>query len=87
MRNEMIQMEENIMACWQVEQDLDILLEYVMEGDLDRDRIANIVLGMKELSNLRFDKLFNNFERAVKEYYGATKNGKGSDRRSEAFED
>lgn len=87
MRNEMMQMEENIMACWQVEQDLDILLEYVMEGDLDRDRIANIVLGMKELSNLRFDKLFNNFERAVKEYYGAIKNGKGSDCRSQAFED
>lgn len=87
MRNEMMQMEENIMACWQVEQELDILFEYVMEGDLDRDRIANIVLGMKELSNLRFDKLFNNFERAVKEYYGAIKNGKGSDSRSETFED
>lgn len=63
-------MEEQIMSCWHVEQELDSLLEYVMEGDFNRDRVANIVLGMKELANLRFDKLFNTYELAIKEFYG-----------------
>jgi hypothetical protein len=56
-------LEQQILDCWHVTDDLNILLEHIMESDnLDKDRISNIVLGMKELYNLKFQRCFDTFE-------------------------
>lgn len=55
-------LEQEIMECWSVTKDIDVLFEAVMEKDLTKDQICNILLGMKELYDLRFDKLFQTFE-------------------------
>jgi hypothetical protein len=55
-------LEQEILECWNVTKDIDLLLESVMEKDLTKDQICNILLGMKELYDLRFDKLFQTFE-------------------------
>lgn len=57
--------EEQIMSCWNVATDLRDLSEGVIESDLTKDQIANVLMGMEQLYQLRFDKLFRMFEQAV----------------------
>lgn len=59
--------EQQILETWNITSDLDVLLEGVMECDLSRDQISNALLGLKEMYNLRFNKLFENFEAGVRE--------------------
>jgi hypothetical protein len=64
-------LEQEIMECWNITSDINDVFEYVMNGDgkltpADRDRVANILLGMSQLYELKFNKLFNTFEQCVK---------------------
>lgn len=59
-------LEQEIHECWNVTRDIDTLLEGVVEQDLTQDQISNILLGMKELYELKFDKMFRTFETLVK---------------------
>lgn len=58
--------EQEIMHCWNVVEDIDLLLEGVMERDLTKDQISNILLGMKEMYQLRFERLFEYFEASLR---------------------
>ena len=60
--NDRFDLEQQIMACWNVTSDIDTLCEGVIESDMTTDQIANILLGMKQLYELKFNKLFNTFE-------------------------
>lgn len=61
-------LEQQILDCWHVTDDLDMLLEHTMESEnLNRDKISNIILGMKELYQLKFERCFDTFERLIKE--------------------
>ena len=56
-------LEQQILACWNITDDLQVLLEEVMENDqLTKDDIANVLLGLKTLYHMRFDKTFQTFE-------------------------
>ena len=59
--------EQQIMDVWSVVEDLKTLNEGVLERDLTRDQISNILLGMQELYQLKFDILFQNFEQLIRE--------------------
>ena len=59
--------EQQIMSAWNVVEDLKTLNEGVLERDLTRDQISNILLGMQELYQLKFDILFQNFEQLIRE--------------------
>ena len=58
-------LEQQIMACWNVTSDIDTLCEGVLESDMTNDQIANILLGMKQLYELKFDKMFRTFEQLI----------------------
>ena len=61
-------LEQEILDCWHVTDDLDMLLEHIMETEtLDRDKVSNIVLGMKELYHLKFERCFDTFEKLIQE--------------------
>jgi hypothetical protein len=60
-----LEMEDQIMKCWGVTSDLDDLFEGVMEHGLSQDQIANALMGMKELYQIRFDRLFRTFEAGI----------------------
>jgi len=60
--------EQQIMSCWNVTSDLDDLIEGTLDSDLSQDQIANALLGMKELYEIRFQKLFHQFEQLVREH-------------------
>jgi hypothetical protein len=55
-------MEQQIMTCWNICEDLDTLHEGVLERAMTHDRISNALMGMKELYQLKFEKLWEQFE-------------------------
>ena len=60
-------LEQQIMACWNITSDIDTLCEGVLESDMTTDQIANILLGMKPLYELKFDKMFRTFEELIQD--------------------
>lgn len=60
-------MEQEILDCWHVTDDIDVLMEAVMEKDLNTDSIVNVLLGMKDLYHLKFQRLFDTFEQCIKD--------------------
>jgi hypothetical protein len=60
-------LEQEIMECWNITSDIDDVYEYVMNGNGnelstdERDRVANILLGLSALYELKFNKLFQTF--------------------------
>lgn len=58
-------LEQEIMNCWKVIDDIDLLAEGVCEGTLTQDQIANILIGMKDLYNMKFEKTFGIFEECI----------------------
>lgn len=61
--------EQQIMKCWNVCEDLDELYEGVMERDMTKDEISNVLLGLKELYSLKFQTLMEGFESVICGYY------------------
>jgi archaellum component FlaC len=61
-------LEQQIMSCWNVTSDIDALFEGVCDHDpaLTEDQISNALLGMRELYELKFNKLFHLFEETIK---------------------
>jgi len=64
---------EEIMKAWHVIDDIQILNENVMETDMSTDDIANALLGLESIYNMRFQKVFNIFEDLCKEYHAMRK--------------
>jgi len=60
-------LEQHIINCWNVTDDLEVLNEAVLERNLSQDEISNILMGMKGLYHLKFETLFETFEQALKE--------------------
>ena len=65
--NDRFDLEQQIMACWNITSDIDTLCEGVLESDMTTDQIANILLGMKQLYELKFDKMFRTFEELIQD--------------------
>ena len=60
-------LEQQIMECWHITDDIKILSEEVIEGDLSKDQISNVLLGLEQLYILRFNKLFRTYEQLLSE--------------------
>jgi hypothetical protein len=62
-------LEQEVLRCWEVTQDLDLLArEYEHDDD-----ICNRVLGIKHVYDMRFSKAWDTYEKLVKEYYALRK--------------
>lgn len=59
-------LEQEIMDCWHVTDDIDILAEHVLERNLDVDTITNALIGMKTIYQMKFERLFETFETLVR---------------------
>jgi hypothetical protein len=58
-------LEQALMACWQTVDDLKLLSEMVTEDALDTDKIANAVMGIELLHEMRCKKTMDIFEHVV----------------------
>ena len=59
-------LEEIINKCWGITDELEILSEQLLDRtpgvpELDRDRMANILLGLQEVYALKFERLWDTF--------------------------
>ena len=65
-------LEEKIMRSWTVVDDVDSVLRYIDNLPLaaeHADKIANLLLGTKELTDLRFQETWEEFEAVCREYH------------------
>ena len=60
-------LEQQIMECWHITDDIKILSEEVIEGDFSKDQISNVLIGLEQLYILRFNKLFRTYEQLLAE--------------------
>jgi hypothetical protein len=58
--------EQQIMKCWNVTDDIDTLYKGVGDVGMTEDQIMNVLLGMKEIYDLKFNELFSTFEQLIK---------------------
>jgi hypothetical protein len=63
--------EQSIMQCWGVVDDLKLLTEQVYDRPkpLTEDELGNILIGMQTLYQLKFEKCFDEFEELCKNYH------------------
>ena len=66
-------LEQEIMKTWHVVDDIQLLNENVMETDMSTDDIANALLGLENIYNMRFEKVFNMFDDLCKEYHSMSR--------------
>ena len=80
MSDKIFDLEQRIIKCWSVVDDLDDLYHYFgddpffkgMDGK-HKDKIRNLLLGMKEMYQIKFQKCFFDFEDVCKEYHSNRK--------------
>ena len=62
-------LEQMLLECWHVTADLELLEENVLEKDMTRDKISNVVSGIKHIYEMRFNKMWDIFEDVVANDY------------------
>ena len=55
-------LEQSIMKCWNITDDIDMLCESILENEMSQDDISNVLIGLKALYDVKFDRLFRQFE-------------------------
>jgi hypothetical protein len=58
-------LEQHIMKCWNVTEDINLLNYNVLEKDMSRDEISNFLLGLKTIYECKFNDLFDNFSELI----------------------
>jgi hypothetical protein len=58
-------LEEAIMGCWHTSDDITLLADKIGGGETTEDSVLNTLQGIKELHELRCQKLFGIFETLV----------------------
>jgi hypothetical protein len=59
-------LEQHIMKCWNVTEDIQLLNKNVLEKDISVDDISNYLLGLKTIYDAKFEELFDNFSELIK---------------------
>ena len=65
-------LEQDITNAWYVTTDIDMLMESIVDSERFRDmpphmvdKVSNALLGIKELYDMRFERLWNTFEECI----------------------
>lgn len=58
-------LEQQILDCWNITNELKLLAEAVGNQSLSEDQTLNIIIGIHELYNLKFEQTFSTFEKLV----------------------
>ncbi len=72
-------LEQDILNCWSVTTDIDLLYKNVMETEMSKDDIANVLLGIKCLYEMKFNRAWSEFEKVTSEYYEFKKQTKAQE--------
>ena len=74
MSNSIFDLEQQLLECWNVTDDIDLITKHLVE-DLDingqtADAIVNKYSAVKELYDIKFDQMWKTFENVCAEYHG-----------------
>ena len=58
-------LEQQILDLWKITDDLELVYQRVMDRGMTTDEVANVLLGLVSLYNLKFDRCFTTFENCV----------------------
>jgi hypothetical protein len=58
-------LEQNILDCWKLVDDLDYVAKAAESRDMDT--MLNLIIGLKTLYSYKFETCFENFEHVLKE--------------------
>jgi hypothetical protein len=64
-------LEQKILDCWGITDDLQDVLTEVLEGGLSKGEISNCLLGLVAIYEIKFAKCFSLFEQYIKEKHVA----------------
>ena len=69
--DKMYNLEQHIMECWQMVDDVNLLYEQVMENDLhkDQDILANALLGLSTIYEMKFERVFDSYKKILEEKF------------------
>lgn len=76
MSNSIFDLEQQILKCWNITDDLDMLYKHF--GDSPKfsglsaeaeDEMLNLLLGFKATYDLRFEQMWKTFEKVCREYH------------------
>jgi hypothetical protein len=56
-------LEQNIMQCWNVCDDIQLYLD--MHDNMDEDQRMNYLIGLKQMYQMKFERCWNSFEECV----------------------
>ena len=56
-------LEQNIMQCWNVCDDIQLYLD--MYDNMDEDQRMNYLIGLKQMYQLKFERTFGQFEKCI----------------------
>ena len=59
-------LEQNIMECWNVTKDIQLLRETISDKVVTQDFQENFLLGLETIYEAKFEKLWDTFERCIK---------------------
>jgi hypothetical protein len=57
--------EQQIQKCWMVTDDIGEIAEGVLEHDLNGEQVTNALIGLQQLYELKFNKLWDMFEHPI----------------------
>ena len=58
-------LEQQILDLWKITDDLELVYQRVMDRGMTTDEVANVLLGLVSLYNLKFDRCWETFENCV----------------------
>jgi hypothetical protein len=64
MSGKMFDLEQSILDCWRVTNDVELV--YDNFDSMSKDEVLNALLGIKQLYELKFNKAWNDFEEMTK---------------------
>jgi len=67
MSSKQLDVEQSILSCWQITDDIKVIYQQYGDKGLTEDQLLNVLIGLETLYNMKFDKLFEEFEQMLKE--------------------
>ena len=62
-------LEQQILSSWNIVEDVKLVCENILEKEMTKDQIANVLLGISELYSMKFQKTFDTFENLAREFH------------------
>ena len=58
-------LEQQFLDLWKITDELELVYQRVMDRGMTTDEVANVLLGLVSLYNLKFDRCWETFENCV----------------------